>query len=102
MTPRAVLSSVDEPPGRSDLGMRRTPQLQVRATAVPAEAGRGRQSGSAQVKPTILTLARPCGGQGSCKVVNGRSELHIHRWWSCGGEEPMDGGGLVGKVSLGG
>src|SRR3954471_21786687 len=59
MTPRAVLSSVDEPPGRSDLGGRRTPQLQVRATEVPAEAGRGRQSGSPQVKPAILTLPRP-------------------------------------------
>src|SRR4051794_29131373 len=57
--PSAVVSSVDEPPGRSDLDGRRTPQLQVRATAVPAEAGRGRQSGSLQVKPTILTLPRP-------------------------------------------
>src|SRR4051795_9089045 len=61
MTPRAVVSSVDEPPGRSDLGGRRTPQLQVRATAVPAEAGRGRRSESPQVKPTILTLPRPWG-----------------------------------------
>src|SRR3954468_18696763 len=59
MTPRAVVSSVDEPPGRSDLGGRRTPQLQVRATAVPAEAGRGRRSESPQLKPTILTLPRP-------------------------------------------
>src|SRR3954468_8201742 len=59
MTPRAVVSSVDEPPGRSDLGGRRTPQLQVRATAVPAEAGRGRRSESPQVKPPILTLPRP-------------------------------------------
>src|SRR3954466_6486279 len=59
MTPRAVVSSVDEPPGRSDLGGRRTPQLQVRATAVSAEAGRGRRSESPQVKPTILTLPRP-------------------------------------------
>jgi hypothetical protein len=38
-TPSAVGSSADEPPGRSDLGRRRTPQLQVRATGVPAEAG---------------------------------------------------------------
>src|SRR3954452_16596973 len=60
MTPRAVVSSVDEPPGRSDLGGRRTPQLQVRTTAVPAEAGRGRRSESPQLKPTILTLPRPC------------------------------------------
>src|SRR4051812_39309813 len=59
MTPRAVVSSVDEPPGRSDLGGRRTPQLQVRTTAVPAEAGRGRRSESPQLKPTILTLPRP-------------------------------------------
>src|SRR5688572_18330995 len=57
--PSAVVSSADEPPGRSDLGRRRTPQLQVQATEVPAEAGRGRQSGSPQVKPTILTLPRP-------------------------------------------
>src|SRR3954469_10529639 len=59
MTPRAVVSSVDEPPGRSDLGGRRTPRLQVRATKPPAEAGRGRRSESPQVKPTILTLPRP-------------------------------------------
>src|SRR3954453_15043964 len=59
MTPRAVVSSVDEPPGRSDLGGRRTPQLQVRATAVPTEAGRGRRSGSPQVRPPILTFPRP-------------------------------------------
>src|SRR3954451_20736677 len=64
MTPRAVVSSVDEPPGRSDLGGRRTPQLQVRTTAVPAEAGRGRRSESPQLKPTILTLPRPCPGDG--------------------------------------
>src|SRR3954454_1279493 len=68
MTPRAVVSSVDEPPGRSDLGGRRTPQLQVRATAVPAEAGRGRRSGSPQVKPTVLTLPRPWVGEASLQV----------------------------------
>src|SRR4051794_26187969 len=72
MTPRAVVSSVDEPPGRSDLGGRRTPQLQVRATAVPAEAGRGRRSESPQVTPTILTLPRPC--EIACRLRLGQQQ----------------------------
>src|SRR4051794_37159182 len=65
------------PSGRPDLGGRRTPQPQVRATAVPAEAGRGRRSESPEVKPTILTLPRPWApsqsrratiGAGSCRL----------------------------------
>src|SRR3954453_14070797 len=73
MTPRAVVSSVDEPPGRSDLGGRRTPRLQVRATKPPAEAGRGRRSESPQVKPTILTLPRPW------TLLAYSSEAHVGR-----------------------
>src|SRR4051812_40282984 len=59
--PSAVVSSADEPPGRSDLSRRRTLHLQVRATEHHAEAGRGRRSGLPQVKPTILILPRPWG-----------------------------------------
>src|SRR3954454_175211 len=77
MTPRAVVSSVDEPPGRSDLGGRRTPQLQVRTTAVPAEAGRGRRSESPQLKPTILTLPRPWASHGQ---FSGDPQEVYDRW----------------------
>src|SRR4051794_28145122 len=56
----AVVSSADELLGRSDLGRRRTPQLQVRATEDPAEAGRGRRSGSPQVRPRDSDFASAC------------------------------------------
>jgi hypothetical protein len=56
----AVVSSADEPPGRSDLGRRTTFPLQVRATEDPAEAGRGHRWGSPQVRAHDLTLPRPC------------------------------------------
>src|SRR5688572_22934629 len=90
--PSAVVSSADEPPGRSDLGRRRTPQLQVQATEVPAEAGRGRQSGSPQVKPTILTLPRPwvgtgyrfvgpAGEVGLVDLFEGRRQLIVYRFF---------------------
>src|SRR3954466_16430668 len=102
MTPRAVVSSVDEPPGRSDLGGRRTPQLQVRTTAVPAEAGRGRRSESPQLKPTILTLPRPWGSRSSwftrsCSwqglIAGGEERVQVERPQPRSGEDERPGGG---------